>query len=87
MAINQDHLYLRYLKQHEEQFDFVDYHTKNLKADRITIPVESWLNLNSAHGFIDDNMPTYDLIFVDELESLLTQFSSEETFNDRSRNT
>ena len=32
-------------------------------------------------------MPTYDLIIVDELESILKQFSSEETFKDRARST
>ena len=49
--------------------------------------MESLLKLNSSDCFIDDNVPIYDLIIVDELESILKQFSSEETFKDRARST
>ena len=39
------------LKNFEEQFDFVDYHSNRFKADRIIIQVESLLKLDSIDGF------------------------------------
>ena len=75
------------LTHFEERLNFVDYHANKFKADRIIIQVESLLKLNYSDGFIDDTVPTYDLIIVDELESILKQFSSEETFKDRARST
>ena len=42
------------------------------------------LKLECPDGFIEDAVPVYDLIILDELESILKQFNSVETFKDRS---
>ena len=73
------------LKTFEEDFGFKKYHENDFKADRIVIQLESLWKLQSP--FLDDLVPVYDLIILDEVESILKQFSSEETFKDRARST
>jgi predicted AAA+ superfamily ATPase len=73
------------LKTFEDDFDFINYQDNDFKADRIIIQLESLLKLQSP--FLDDLVPVYDLIILDEIESILKQFSSVETFKDRSRST
>ena len=75
------------MKSFETKFGFVDYHTQKFKSDRIVIQIESLLKLDCPDGFIDDTVPVYDLIVLDELESVLKQLNSEETFKDRARTT
>ena len=73
------------LKTFEEDFDLNAYHDNDFKADRIVIQLESLFKSQSL--FLDDMVPLYDVIILDEIESTLKQFSSEETFKDRARST
>ena len=70
------------LKSFEHEFNFKDYHKHCFNADRIIVQVESSLKLESP---VEDTAPTYDLIVLDEIESLLKQFNSTETFKNNAR--
>ena len=62
-------------KGFERQYNFIDYHTNKFKSDRIIIQIESLLKLimqdDPDDKFEDDIVPSYDLIVLDELESIL----------------
>jgi hypothetical protein len=76
------------LKNFENAFNFEDYHKHKYTADRIIIQVESVLKLNTTTPFDDEEVvPVYDLIVLDEIESILKQFSSAQTFKHRARDT
>jgi len=69
------------------RFGFKSYLDHHYNADRIIIQLESLLNIDN--GFIQEegieiNSPSYDLVIIDEIESILNQFSSEQTFKGKS---
>ena len=70
------------LKTFEEDYGFISYHDNNFKADRIVIQVESVFKLASVFS---DVVLVYDLIVLDEIESILKQFNSEQTVKDKAR--
>lgn len=69
-----------------EKFDFKDYQNKEYTADRLIIQLESLLKLKPSFMFIGDeyDIPSYDLIIIDEVESILSHFDSP-TFKGKSR--
>ena len=57
--------------------NFKSYLDKDYKADKLIIQIESIQKINNE--FIDDytqQIPSYDLVIIDESESVLNQFSS-----------
>ena len=67
-----------------KQFGFVSYLDRYYFADKIIIQIESLLKIDSDD---DSNVPYYDLIIIDEIESILNQFSSSETFHGLAKET
>ena len=67
-----------------KQFGFVSYLDRYYFADKIIIQIESLLKIDSDD---DSNVPYYDLIIIDEIESILNQFSSTETFHGLAKET
>jgi len=70
-----------------EEYQFQDYQKGNFRADRLVIQLESILKLNGIMDWVDDDVieyPSYDLIIIDEVESVLSQFNSP-TFNGHSK--
>ena len=69
-----------------EKFDFKDYQNKEYTADKLIIQLESLLKLKPNFMFIGDeyDIPSYDLIIIDEIESILSHFDSP-TFKGKSR--
>lgn len=67
-----------------KQFGFVSYLDRYYFADKIIIQVESLLKIDSDE---DSNVPYYDLIIIDEIESILNQFSSNDTFHGLAKET
>jgi hypothetical protein len=62
----------------------------DLSADRLMIQLESTLKLYSQMDFIDDDTsiyPSYDLVIIDEIESILKHFDSHTTFHGKSKDT
>jgi hypothetical protein len=66
-----------------KNFGFGSYLKREYKSDKLIIQLESLMNLdkdNDNDEFIDDEyikeMPKYDLIIIDEIESILNQFDS-----------
>jgi len=61
-----------------EEFGFKSYLDRKLDADRLIIQLESILKLGGNMDFLDENVeyPSYDLVIIDEVESILKQFSS-----------
>lgn len=66
-----------------QNFGFGSYLKREYKNDKLIIQLESLMNLdkdNNNDDFIDDEyikeMPQYDLIIIDEIESILNQFDS-----------
>ena len=66
------------------QFKVKSYLNNDYNADRLIIQLESLTKINNNQEcFIDENttsIPSYDLVIIDEIESVLNQFSST-TFN------
>ena len=62
-----------------KRFGFKSYLDREYDADKLILQVESLQTLeNVLNAFEDDpTVPKYDLIILDEIESLLNQFSSE----------
>ena len=61
-----------------------------LSADRLMIQLESTLKLYSQMDFIDDDTsiyPSYDLVIIDEIESILSHFECHQTFKGKSKDT
>ena len=79
-------LYLSYrqtltndLKNNFGELGFQSYLDHRYDADRIIIQLESLMHLETADTFIDDEMsivPKFDLVIIDEIESILKQFDS-----------
>ena len=75
-----------------KQFNFGSYLKRQYSSDRLICQLESLLNLQSEDDFIDDEesiescqaIPQYDLIILDEVESILNHFDST-TFKGHSR--
>jgi hypothetical protein len=75
------------MKNFQQEHGFIDYTSKNFGAKRLVIQIESFLKLR-AHGTEDGKcVGKFDLIVLDEVESILKQFSSEETFKNTARET
>jgi len=66
-------------------YDFRDYQDGDYKADRLIIQLESILHLTDNDYFDDEiEIPSYDLVIIDEIESILSQFNST-TFKGKSK--
>ena len=73
-----------------EEYNFKNYMKGDLSADRLMIQLESTLKLYSQMDFIDDDTsiyPSYDLVIIDEIESILKHFDSHTTFHGKSKDT
>ena len=68
----------------EKEFHFKSYLKGSFYADRLIIQIESLKKIDNNMG---DEMPKYDLIIIDEVESILNQFNSRETFKGNQRDT
>jgi len=69
-----------------DEFNFKDYQQGEYTADRLIIQLESLLKLKPSMMFADDEyeIPKYDIIIIDEIESILSHFDSP-TFKGKSR--
>ena len=65
-----------------ENFGFKSYLDGDIFSDRVIIQIESLIKLN-----INAKIPKFDLIIIDEVESILNQFSSSGTFKNKERET
>jgi len=78
-----------------KDLNFVDYRFGRLDSDRLIIQLESLLKLEEFEDEEEDEttgeiykiIHKYDLIMMDEIESLLNQFNSEATFSGKARRT
>jgi len=78
-----------------KDLNFVDYRFGRLDSDRLIIQLESLLKLEDFEEEEEDEttgevykiIHKYDLIMMDEIESLLNQFNSEATFSGKARRT
>ncbi len=62
-----------------EEFGFKSYQENKFDADRLIIQLESILKLSGQMSFLDEEYsqyPSYDLVIIDEVESILSQFNS-----------
>jgi hypothetical protein len=75
------------LSTFEKKYNFKNYQDGIYTADRLIIQLESLMHLTS-HNFYDEEIeiPSYDLILIDESESVLQQYSSS-TFKGYSKQT
>ena len=66
-------------------YGFKNYQTDSINSNKLIIQLESLHKLDN-NNFIDDisYIPSYDLIVIDEIESILNHFSSSKTINDTS---
>jgi hypothetical protein len=73
------------------RFGFKSYLDHHYNADRIIIQLESLLHIEGDCFFLEDDViedtQRYDLIIIDEIESILNQFSSDATFKGRNHMT
>lgn len=70
-----------------KEYDLIDYQTHKYDSDRLIIQLESLHKI--LPDFIDDEVievPKYDLVIIDEVESVLQQFNSS-TMNKHSKTT
>lgn len=60
-----------------KEFNFKDYQDKDYDAERLIIQLESLIKLKPYLMFADDEIeiPSYDLIIIDEIESILNHFN------------
>jgi predicted metal-binding protein len=77
-----------------KDLDFKHYQTSKLNVNRLIIQEESLLKLQSYEdvieaedGVIENITHTYDLIMLDEVESLLNQYHSQATFGSKTKET
>lgn len=68
----------------EKEFGFKNYLDGQYDADRLIVQIES---LGKLNYIFDDAVPAYNLIIIDEIESILNQFSSFETFKGKTQET
>jgi len=59
-----------------EDFDFKDYQDGDYMADRLIIQLESILKIEGVVFEGVEQLPRYDLVIIDEVESILSQFNS-----------
>lgn len=59
-----------------EEFDFKDYQEGDFTADRLIIQLESILKIEGVVFEGSVIIPSYDLVIIDEVESILAQFNS-----------
>jgi len=59
-----------------EEFDFKDYQDGDYNADKIIIQLESILKIEGVVFEGVEQIPSYDLVIIDEVESILAQFNS-----------
>lgn len=64
---------------------FVDYQSGNYTADRLIVQLESILKVEGKLIYGGCEIPSYDLVIIDEVESILRQFNSP-TFKGNSKN-
>lgn len=71
-----------------EKFNFKDYQDKQYDADRLIIQLESSIKLKPKLHFEDEeySIPKFDLVIIDEIESILSHFNSP-TFKNKSKET
>ena len=62
----------------KDEFNFKDYQQGEYTADRLIIQLESLLKLKPCMMFANDEyeIPKYDIIIIDEIESILSRFDS-----------
>ena len=74
------------IKYNFESYGFQTYLTGNYRADKLIVQLESLHKLDYNSEFIDEGngVPSYDLVIIDEVESILSQFNSP-TFKMESR--
>jgi nucleoside-triphosphatase THEP1 len=77
-----------------KDLDFKHYQTSKLNVNRLIIQEESLLKLQSYEdvieaedGVIENITHQYDLIMLDEVESLLNQYHSQATFGSKTKET
>lgn len=63
---------------------FESYQNRKYDSDRLVCQLESLLNIDPDYFEDESIVPSYDLIVIDEIESILAHFSSD-TFKGRSR--
>lgn len=77
-------------------FGFESYLDNKYDADKLIIQLESLKNLKTSNIFEDfdddeynvyQTVPKYDIIILDEIESLLKQFDSNKTFKNKNKDT
>ena len=70
-----------------QQFNVKSYLDHNFTANRLIIQLESLLNLDEEFNICTEveEVPKYDLVVLDEVESLLGQYASELTFKGKTR--
>jgi len=71
------------IKGNFEELGFESYMDGKYHADRLIVQVESLMKLNKAQEYLDQDtvtVPSYDLVIIDEVESILCQFNSNSTF-------
>lgn len=69
-----------------DEFNFKSYQDGKFDADRLIIQVESLLKLENLMIEYEEGCfeyPTYDLVIIDEIESILNQFQSNTTFKNK----
>jgi hypothetical protein len=62
-----------------EEYGFKSYQENKFDADRLIIQLESILKLSGQMSFFDEEYsqyPSYDMVIIDEVESILSQFNS-----------
>ena len=59
-----------------DAFQFKDYQKGDYKADRLIIQLESIMKIETNFFEGEEELPSYDLVIIDEIESILSQFNS-----------
>jgi hypothetical protein len=72
-----------------KHLDVKSYLDRDFTADRLIVQLESLLHLEAEHNLFNDSaeVPKFDLVVLDEAESLLNQFSSDTTFKGKNEET
>jgi len=79
-----------------KNYGFQSYLNNDYDADKLILQLESLNNLKLSNIFEDEDaedyniietVPKYDIIILDEIESLLKQFDSDKTFKNKNKET
>jgi hypothetical protein len=75
------------IKCNFKQYNFESYMDGFYNADRQIIQLESLLKIGNSGGFIDEDIdiPTYDLVIIDEVEGILNHATNSVTFNNKNK--